>query len=70
MIPVHQHGAVACVRIHAHRLSRTDAMFQHLLQPATAVNMIVFRAFGIVRGCVTLRGEFEVRVVYTDRVAG
>lgn len=37
-------------------------MFQHLVEPATAVNMIVFRAFGILRGCVTLRGEFEVHV--------
>eukprot|EP00903_Cladosiphon_okamuranus_P009275 g8850.t1 len=40
-------------------LFRTEEMFQHLLEPATAVNMIVFRAFGIFRGCVTLRGEFE-----------
>lgn len=56
-------------------LSRTDEMFQHLLEPATAVNMIVFRAFGLFRGCVTLRGEFEVRVVCggymcTGRTAG
>ena len=39
-------------------------MFQHLLEPATAVNMIVFRAFGILKGCVTLRGEFEVRAMW------
>lgn len=36
-------------------------MFQHLVAPSTAVNMIVFRAFGLLYGCVTLRGDFEVR---------
>ncbi|CAN0581604.1 unnamed protein product, partial [Ectocarpus sp. 12 AP-2014] len=39
----------------------TEEMFQHLLEPATAVNMVVFRAFGLLTGCVTLRGDFEVR---------
>ncbi|CAN0118158.1 unnamed protein product, partial [Ectocarpus sp. 13 AM-2016] len=39
--------------------SRTEEMFQHLLEPATAVNMIVFRAFGLLTGCVTLRGDFK-----------
>lgn len=36
-------------------------MFQHLVEPATAVNMVVFRAFGLLKGCVTLRGDFKVR---------
>eukprot|EP00904_Undaria_pinnatifida_P001096 jgi/Undpi1/10988/HiC_scaffold_30.g13289.m1 len=40
-------------------LFRTEEMFQHLVAPATAVNMIVFRAFGLLYGCVTLRGDFE-----------
>ena len=44
--------------------NRTDEMFQHLLEPATAVNMIVFKAFGILKGCVTLRGDFEVSVAW------
>ena len=35
-------------------------MFQHLVAPSTAVNMIAFRAFGLFYGCVTLRGDFEV----------
>ncbi|CAM9133964.1 unnamed protein product, partial [Hapterophycus canaliculatus] len=39
--------------------SRTEEMFQHLVEPATAVNMIVFRALGLVKVCVTLRGDFE-----------
>lgn len=37
-------------------------MFQNLVAPATAVNMVVFRAFGLFPGCVSLRGEFEVRL--------
>ncbi|CAM9731826.1 unnamed protein product [Scytosiphon promiscuus] len=40
-------------------LFRTEEMFQHLVEPATAVNMIVFRALGLLRLCVTLRGDFE-----------
>lgn len=58
------------LRAHARRLSRTDEMFQHLLEPKTAVNMIVFKAFGILKGCVTLRGEFEVRVIDVRQAAG
>lgn len=45
-------------------------MFQHLVEPATAVNMIVFRALGLLKGCVTLCGDFEVRkVLHVVRVA-
>ena len=39
-------------------------MFQHLVAPSTAVNMVVFRAFGLFYGCVTLRGDFEVSVAW------
>lgn len=42
-------------------MSRTKELFQHLVEPATAVNMVVFRAFGLLKGCVTLRGDFEVQ---------
>ncbi|CAN0180945.1 unnamed protein product, partial [Ectocarpus fasciculatus] len=37
----------------------TEEMFQHLVEPSTAVNMVAFRAFGLLKGCVTLRGDFK-----------
>lgn len=40
--------------------NRTEDMFQHLITPSTAINMVAFRVFGLFPGCVTLRGAYEV----------
>lgn len=63
-----RNGDDVCIPVclQTYRLSRTEEMFQHLVKPDTAVNMIVFRACGLLTGCVTLRGEFEVRQFLTE----
>lgn len=42
---------------------RTDNLFQHLLAPATAVNVVAFRLLGLLPGSVVLQGKYEVRAV-------
>ena len=39
-------------------LFRTDALFQHVLAGAVAVNVIQFRLLGLLRGCAVLRGTW------------
>lgn len=40
-------------------LFRTEALFQHVLADAVAVNVIQFRLLGLLRGCAVLSGEWR-----------
>jgi len=41
-------------------LFRTDALFQHVLKPDVAVNVVHFRLFGLLPGAAVLRGRWSV----------